>query len=264
MLAAVLLLFAAWTIARNAVWKDDSALFTRTLETSPSAPFAQDMVAAVQPNNATGQSSAESHYLTAISLAERATPPDRLELAIAGEGLASIYAARGEYDRALRALAQVRLADPKDPQVDGEERLILAQAGRWTEAEAALRRAVVISPNDANVLNALGLIAWRHDGHLDEAASIFPMRSDFIRRPTISTLRCTAISARSTASKVASPMPAQNSRLLYGSHPVTPNSSPILPPPSKRLAATTMPGRRSGPLLLPHRIINPPVTLSNS
>jgi Flp pilus assembly protein TadD len=172
-LVAVLLLFAAWTSARNAVWKDDSALFTRTLESSPNAPFVQDMVAAVQPNNPAGQSSAESHYLTAISLAESASPPDRLELAIAGEGLASIYAARGDFDRALRALAQVRLADSKDPQVDGEEGLILAQAGRWTEAEAALRRAVVISPNDANVLNALGLIAWQHEGHLDDAASYF-------------------------------------------------------------------------------------------
>jgi Flp pilus assembly protein TadD len=141
------------------------------------------MVAAVQPNNASGQSSAESHYLTAISLAESATPPDRLELAIAGEGLASIYAARGDFDRALRALAQVRLADPKDPQVDGEEGLILTQAGRWTEAEAALRRAVAISPNDANVLNALGLIAWRHDGHLDEAASYFSQALGFHMEP---------------------------------------------------------------------------------
>jgi protein O-mannosyl-transferase len=172
-LAGVLLLFAAWTFVRNVVWKDDSALFARTLETSPNAPFVQDMVAAVQPNNAAGQSSAESHYLTAISLAESATPLDRLELAIAGEGLASIYAARGDFDRALRALAQVRLADPKDPQVDGEEGLILAQAGRWTEAEAALRRAEAISPNDANVLNALGLIAWQNEGHFDEAAAYF-------------------------------------------------------------------------------------------
>jgi Flp pilus assembly protein TadD len=178
-LVAVLLLFAPWTFARNSVWKDDAALFTRTLETSPNAPFVQDMVAAVQPNNATGQSSAESHYLTAISLAEKATPPDWLERAIAGEGLASIYVARGDFDRALRALAQVRLADPKDPQVDGEEGLILTQAGRWTEAETALRRAVVINPNDANVLNALGLITWQHEGHLDEAASYFSRALEF-------------------------------------------------------------------------------------
>jgi tetratricopeptide (TPR) repeat protein len=57
--------------------------------------------------------------------------------------------------------------------VDGEEGLILTQIGRWPEAEAALRKAVAISPNDANVLNALGLIAWQRDGHLDEAAAYF-------------------------------------------------------------------------------------------
>jgi Flp pilus assembly protein TadD len=175
---AVLLLFAALTFARNSVWKDDSALFTRTLESSPNAPFVHAMVAALQPNNAAGQASAESHYLRAISLAQSETPPDRLELAIAGEGLASIYAAGGDFERALRALAQVRLADPKDPQVDGEEGLILTQAGRWPEAEAALRKAVAISPNDANVLNALGLITWQRDGHLDEAAAYFSKALD--------------------------------------------------------------------------------------
>ena len=172
-LAAILLFCTAGTVARNSVWNDDSSLFTRTLESSPNAPFVHGMVAALEPNNATGQTSAESHYLTAISLAKSETPPDRQEMAIAGEGLASIYAARSDFDRALRALAEVRIADPKDPQVDGEEGLILAQAGHWSEAEAALRRAVAISPNDANVLNALGLIAWQHEGHLDEAASDF-------------------------------------------------------------------------------------------
>jgi len=172
-LAVVVLLFATWTFARNPVWQDDSALFTRTLESSPNAPFVEGMVAALQPNNAAGQISAESHYLRAISLAETEAPPDRLEMAIAGEGLASIYAARGDFDRALRALAQVRVAAPEDPEVDGEEGLILTQAGRWTEAEAALRRAVAISPNDANVLNALGLIAWQHNGHLEEGGEYF-------------------------------------------------------------------------------------------
>ena len=172
-LAAILFLFTASTFARNSVWKDDSALFTRTLETSPNAPFVHDMVAAVQPNDATGQTSAESHYLSAISLARIETPPNRSEMAIAWEGLASIYAARADFDRALEALAQVRIADPKDPQVDGEEGLILTQAGRWAEAEGALRKAVAINPNDANVLNALGLLAWQQDGHLDQAASYF-------------------------------------------------------------------------------------------
>lgn len=172
-LAAVLLLFTAQTFARNSVWKDDATLFTRTLQSSPNAPFVENMVAAVQPNNVVGQNAAVSHYRRAISLAESETPPNRMEMAIGGEGLASIYAAQGEFEKALRALAQVRAADPTDPQIDGEEGLILMQANRWTEAQAALRRAVVITPDDANVLNALGLLAWQHAGKLDEGAAYF-------------------------------------------------------------------------------------------
>jgi Flp pilus assembly protein TadD len=172
-LAAVLLVFTGLTFVRNPVWKDDSTLFTRTLESSPNAPFVQDMVAAVQPNDALGQQLAASHYLLAISLAESEAPPNRLEMVIAGEGLASIYAARGEFEEAVRTLAMVRTADPGDPQVDGEEGLILMQANRWTEAETALRRAVAITPNDPNVLNALGLLAWQHAGHLEEGAAYF-------------------------------------------------------------------------------------------
>jgi Flp pilus assembly protein TadD len=172
-LAGVLLLCTAQTFARNPVWKDDATLFTRTLGSSPNAPFIENMVAAVQPNNAKGQNAAVSHYLRAISLAESETPPNRLEIAIGGEGLASIYAARGEFEQALRSLAKVRAADPTDPQVDGAEGLILMQANRWTEAQAALRRAVAITPDDANVLNALGLLAWQRAGKLDEAAAYF-------------------------------------------------------------------------------------------
>jgi protein O-mannosyl-transferase len=172
-LAFVLTCFIAQDMARNLVWKDDSALFVQTLESSPDAPYVQNMVASVQPNDAKGQAAAEAHYLRAVSLAENEAPPDRLEISIANEGLASIYAGRGEFDRALRALDEVRAAYPQNPVVDGEEGLILAQAGRWIQAEAALRKAVTIQPNDANVLNALGLVAWQHNHDLAGAATYF-------------------------------------------------------------------------------------------
>jgi Flp pilus assembly protein TadD len=172
-LASVLAFFIQQNISHNPVWKNDSTLFTQTLERSPNAPFVQNMVAAVQPNDREGRISAESHYLRAISLAENESPSDLLEVAIANEGLASVYAGRGEFDRALHALHDVRVTDPQDPEVDGEEGLILAQAGRWSQAEADLRKAVAIEPNNANVLNALGLVAWQHHHDLDEAASYF-------------------------------------------------------------------------------------------
>ena len=169
----VLLTFAARTFARNPDWQSDATLFTRTQQDSPNAPFVQNMVAALQPNDPAGRMVAESHYLRAMALAQAETPPNRLELAIGGEGLATIYSGRGEFDRALSVLAQVRAEIPDDPEIDGEQGLILAQVGRWSEAEAALRRAVAITPNNPNVLNALGLIAWQHHGQLPEAAEYF-------------------------------------------------------------------------------------------
>jgi Flp pilus assembly protein TadD len=108
-----------------------------------------------------------------IFLAEREAPPDRLQIDIADEALAAMYAGRGDFERALKALDQVRANDPQDLEVDGEAGLILAQAGRWGEAEAALHRAVIVEPNDANVLNALGLIAWQHHHDLNLAADLF-------------------------------------------------------------------------------------------
>lgn len=172
-LGVVVLFFSVRTIARNFDWKDDSTLFACTLESSPDAPFVQNMVAATQKEDPEGARLAEAHYLRAISLAETGPSPDRLQIAIAGEGLASIYAGRGEFDRALGMLDKVRIANPEDPEVDGEQGLILTQAGRWVEAEAALRRAVAIAPNDSNVLNALGLIAWQHGNRLGDAVAYF-------------------------------------------------------------------------------------------
>jgi tetratricopeptide (TPR) repeat protein len=261
--AAVLLLYAVQTFARNPVWKDDTTLFTRTLESSPNAPFVQNMVAAVQPNNAIGQDSAVSHYLRAISLAENEAPPNRLEMAIAGEGLASIYAARGEFEQALRALTQVRAADPKDAQVDGEEGLILMQANRWSEAQAALRRAVAITPNDANVLMPLDCWPGSMRAILTKPRRISPGGSAFIRRPTISMRRCTAISERFTESRVVFPMPSRNSRSPFKSRRMTRNTSRISPPPSRRLAAPAMPGGRSRQLSLLRRITILRVSLLN-
>jgi protein O-mannosyl-transferase len=173
-LAASVLVLCIWQdINRNRVWRDDATLFTTTLKSSPDAPFLENMVASFQPNDGKGQISSEAHYLRAIFLAEREAPPDRLQIDIADEALAAMYAGRGDFERALKALDQVRANDPQDLEVDGEAGLILAQAGRWGEAEAALRRAVIVEPNDANVLNALGLIAWQHHHDLNLAADLF-------------------------------------------------------------------------------------------
>jgi Flp pilus assembly protein TadD len=131
------------------------------------------MVADVQRTDENKHESAENNYMQAIALAEKEFPPDRLQMALAYQGLASIYAGHSDFDRALTMLDNARIANPEGSQVDGEEGLILVQAGRWTDAEALLQKAMAVSPNNENVLNALGLISWQQRHNLNEATTYF-------------------------------------------------------------------------------------------
>jgi protein O-mannosyl-transferase len=172
-IVAIVVSFAAETVARNPYWKDDRTLFARTLQTSPDAPFVLNMVASEESAESSTFSAAEGHYSRAAALASREVPPDRLQAVRAYEGLAWIYSERSDFRRALGALGRVRRLDPADPEVDGEEGLILTKAERWHEAAAYLRRAVASSYADENVLNALGLFCLHHTGDLDQAAGYF-------------------------------------------------------------------------------------------
>ena len=172
-LLIILPLCAYVTRARNYDWKDDAVLFAKTLETSPDAPFVQNMVANTQKAEGIGSLSAEGHYLRALALASAERPPDRLQMAKACEGLASLYNDRSDFPRAIEYLNRVRSIDPADPEVDGEEGLVMTRAGRWDEAAQFLQRAVAASHENENVLNALGILAQQHNHQLDQAAAYF-------------------------------------------------------------------------------------------
>jgi protein O-mannosyl-transferase len=172
-LSVVVAFFALETATRNPDWKDDATLFTRTLQTSPNAPFVLNMVAAAEIDETSTVAAAEDHYQRAASLASAETPPDRVQLAHACEGLAWIYSERSDLSRALDLLNRVRQISPADPEVDSEEGLILTKAGRWDDAATYLQRAAASPSEDANVLNALGLFSQQHSHQLDKAAAYF-------------------------------------------------------------------------------------------
>jgi protein O-mannosyl-transferase len=173
LLAAVVVSFSWETFDRNPDWLDDATLFRQTLAVSPDAPFVHFMVGATEGDDAAESQSAEAHYLRAIDLARSENPPDLLDLTRSDEGLASLYADRGDYARALQVLHQWREVVPDDPQLDAEEGLILLKSGRWHDAEPLLNRAFAGQPQNENVLNALGLLAWEHKRNLDEAKEFF-------------------------------------------------------------------------------------------
>lgn len=175
LLVGVVVWFSAESFARTPDWHDDATLFRKTLDVSPDAPFVHFMVAAAQADGGkpAESQSAEAHYLQAIALARDENPPDSLDLQRSYEGLASLYSDRSDYARALQVLHQWRDAVPSDPELDVEEGLILLKSGHWQEAEPLLNRVFAARPQDENVLNALGLLAWEHKRNLAEAESYF-------------------------------------------------------------------------------------------
>ncbi len=185
-LVAVLALFSTETVARASVWKDDATLFGQTLPQSPDAPFVRIMVASAQSEDAAESAAAEDNYRQAVALAKAETPLDRLDLVAGDEGLASLYAAHGEIDRALQVLDDARHFAGETVDIAAEEGLFLAQAGRGTEAEPLLRRALAVQPDNENVLSALGLI--ERDVHhnptlavsfFEQALAVHPQLDDF-------------------------------------------------------------------------------------
>jgi len=146
-------------IARNPDWKDDATLFTATLPRSSDAPFVHVMVAAAQSDEPSESAAAEQNYDQAVWLAERQVPPDRLDEVVAYQGLASLYSNTSRFDQALDALAHARSLAPDNPDLEGEEGIILARAGRGREALPLLEQAHREQPRNENVLLALGLIA---------------------------------------------------------------------------------------------------------
>ena len=166
------------TFARNADWRDDATLFRRTLPLSPNAPFVHFMVAATEADDpgvadAGAADSPESHYITAIDLAEHEDPPDFLDVSRAYLGLSSLYTDREKYAQALAAIQTWRSILPADPGTDTEEGYVLLKVGSWQKAEELLNRAFAARPEDENVLNALGLLAWEYKRNLDAAAQLF-------------------------------------------------------------------------------------------
>ena len=178
--------FSVEDIVRNRDWKDDATLFARTLPQSPDAPFVRYMVATTQSGDPAHSEEAERNFVQTIALAKDQIPTDRLDMVKGYEGLASLYADRGQVEQALQMLEMARAIAPDDPDIAGEEGIIRAKAGNGASSEESLNRALAAQPNNENVLSALGLIA--RDEHHDlkraellfsKALAVHPQRDDF-------------------------------------------------------------------------------------
>ena len=173
LLVSLVLGFAVETIQRNSDWKDDKTLFAETLRRSPDAAFVNNMVAIGESDVSPGSLTAERTFQRAVVLAKQQTPPDRLDLVTAYQGLASLYADRADNQRALQALSDAREIDPSNPETDSEEGLILVRTGHWSEAEPLLKKTLAAHPENENALSSLGLLTWQYHNDRSQAAKLF-------------------------------------------------------------------------------------------
>jgi tetratricopeptide (TPR) repeat protein len=79
---------------------------------------------------------------------------------------------RGQYEQAIAALEMVMNRASRDGSLVYEYASLLERAGRFADAERALRGVLAKDPQDANALNSLGYMLADHGQRLDEAVDL--------------------------------------------------------------------------------------------
>ena len=180
---AVLALFSATTVVRSAVWRDELALYSNMVRTSPHAFVAhfnlgnelaklsrmQDAEASltraveVAPAHADGwnnlgsvrtslgkDADAEKAFAEAVRLAP--------EFAVARRNWAATLVRLHRPEEALAALEAIEPGSREDAPLLIENGKALAEAGHRSSAERALRRAILAAPDSSQAYGDLGFL----------------------------------------------------------------------------------------------------------
>jgi len=176
---ALVTLYAARTIQRNADWRDQLTLFQVTAATSPrSAKVRYNLGVALQ--DAGREAEALQQYLTAISI----KPQDAKSHHNAGLILAKIDDGGGRMAEAASHLELAAGLDPGLPKVHSNLGVAYSRLGRSREAEAAFRAALDRDPVNHDALYNLGTVLLLTGriaeavGPLERARDLDPSNTD--------------------------------------------------------------------------------------
>jgi len=130
---------SALTVARQAVFANNDALWTATIEVSPDSDVANGNMGMVlgQRGDADG---AIAHLERALQL-----NPDYIE---ARSNLGNAYVLEGRYDDAVAQYRQVIALDPGFASAHGNLGAVLLHLGKFDEAISELRQDLDLSPGD--------------------------------------------------------------------------------------------------------------------
>jgi Tfp pilus assembly protein PilF len=147
--AVILIAFAARTVTRNRDWKNDEAMFTKTVAQAPNSPRAQVNMGNVA--RAKGDlNGAIRSYKTAIAI-----NPNYTE---ALSNLAGIYAGQGKYAEATALMEQALRSWPDNIDLHKNLGLLYLQTKQYNEAAKHGERALALDPDDVRAHYIMGLI----------------------------------------------------------------------------------------------------------
>jgi Flp pilus assembly protein TadD len=125
----------------------------------------------------------------------QATPDPSKDLPTTLDGeisRAQALRAKGDFDGAASALAQLMLVAPDDPRIVGEYGKVLVQQGHAKDAQAFLSRAILLQPKDWTLYSALGVADDQLDNHADarlayeHALALAPQKASVLNNYAVS------------------------------------------------------------------------------
>jgi tetratricopeptide (TPR) repeat protein len=173
-LLVVLLACYTWQDLKRADdWKDDYALFSKTLQQSPRAALINRVMGDLLRTEKNDLPDAEQHYQKAITLAQESTPPAYSQVSLAYVGLAQIYGETNQTDKALKALDEAQRIDPANAGAKLARAVIYAEKEDWPDAKPILQTILAADPTNNGALNTMGLVAWQGDHNASAAVQYF-------------------------------------------------------------------------------------------
>lgn len=167
-----LLLLSVRTVWRNADWRDDLTLWSKTVQTAPQAARARNNLGTAYLRRGERQRAEEQ-----LEAAARIKP----DLAVAHGNLGKVALDQGDLERAERALqTSLRLQEDVIPRL--WLGVVFVRQGRLTEAEQQFRAVLARPPYDAYAYNDLGVL-FAKSGRMAEAEAAF--RAALARMPDL-------------------------------------------------------------------------------
>jgi Flp pilus assembly protein TadD len=156
---AIVVFYSSITVTRNADWKDNFTLFSKTLETSPNSPIAHGGLGLAYQDQGRFEEAARE-FKKATELMPR--------LYKAHFNLAYIHEKQGRYDEAIRSYLKVVEINPN--YIDAYYNLanLYTRQGSLLSAADAYKKIVKREPADFEARNNLGVV-YAMQGKLDAA-----------------------------------------------------------------------------------------------